>query len=99
MTYEVRTFDIEMVHHPKHVADEGGDGVGLDAFGLVGGAVAAQVGDDDPKPSFGQWRHLLAPQMPRIGEAVEEDYGLAFMSGYLDRDTYTVDLDAHPVPP
>ena len=49
-------------------------------------------------PSFGQCRHLLAPQTPRVGEAVEQDYGLAFSSD-LDLDTYTtVELDAHLVP-
>jgi hypothetical protein len=35
-----------MVQYPKDIADEGGDAVGLDPFGLVGCAVAAQVGDD-----------------------------------------------------
>ncbi len=69
----------------------------LDPFGLVGGTESAKVGDDELKPSFGQCRHLLAPQTPGVGEAVEQDYGLAFSSD-LDLDTYTVDIDAHLVP-
>src|SRR5215210_7183676 len=97
VAHEVRTLDIEMVHYPKNVANEDGDTVGLNAFRLVGCAVATEVGDDDPEPSFGQCRHLLAPQTPRVGEAVEQDYGLAFSSD-LDFDTYTVDIDAHLVP-
>jgi hypothetical protein len=92
----VRTLDTQMVHYPKNVANEGGDAVGLDAFRLVGCAEAAEVGDDDFEPDFGQCRHLLAPQTPGVREAVEQDDGLAF-SIDLDLDTYTVDIDAHLV--
>jgi hypothetical protein len=98
VAHEVRSLDTEMVQYPKYVADEGGDGVLLDPFGLVGSAEATKVGDDDLEASPGQSWHLLAPQTSGVREAVEQDYGLAF-SIDLDLDTYTVDIDAHLVPP
>jgi hypothetical protein len=60
--YEVRALATEMVQYTKDVTNEGGEGVLLDPFQLVGGAEAAKVGDDDLKPYCGQRRHLLAPQ-------------------------------------
>ena len=95
---KVRPLDTEMVQYPEDVANEGGDSVLLDPFRLVGGAEAAKVGDDYLEPSPGQRRHLLAPQPPRVREAVEQDYGLAF-SSYLDLDTYPIDIYAHVVSP
>jgi hypothetical protein len=93
VAHEVRALDTEMVQYPDDVANEGREGVLVDPFRLVGGAEAAKVGDDDLEPSFSQHRDLLAPQTPGVGKAVEHDYGLAF-SMKLDRDTYTVDIDA-----
>jgi len=93
---EVGTLDTEMVQYSDDVAKEGGEGVLLDPFRLIGGAEAAKVGDDNLEPSTGQRRYLLAPQTPRVREAVEQDHGLAF-SMDLNRDTYTVHIDAHLV--
>jgi hypothetical protein len=91
---EVGTLDTEMVQDPDDVAKEGGESVVLDPFGLVGSAEATKVGDDDLEPSLSQCWHLLTPQTSGVREAVEQDYGLAF-SIDLNRDTYTVDIDAH----
>ena len=96
VAHEVRTLNAKMIQYPKDVTDEGGDAVRLNTFGLVGGAKTTKVGDNDPESSFGQCRYLLAPQTPRVGEAVEQYYRLAFSTD-LDLDAHTVDLDAHLV--
>src|SRR6185437_17103161 len=60
---------------------------------LVGEPVAAQVGHDDPEPVLGQGRHLVPPQPPRVGEAVQQ-HDRAPLPGHLVLDTDPIDI--HP---
>ena len=80
--------------HGEHVARERGDPVGPDLRGFVGTAVPAHVGHDHLEPRPGQRRDLVAPEPPRVGEAVQQHHRSA-LAGDLVLDAHALMLGAH----
>lgn len=64
----------EVVEEADEVADEVRDGVGGGAEGGVGVTVATEVGGDGAEAGGGEGGHLVAPGVPRLREAVEEEH-------------------------
>ena len=64
---------LEVLDHRRDVADELLDGVVLDALRLVALVVAAQVDGHDLEV-LRQDRHLVAPGVPVVGEAVQHHH-------------------------
>ena len=58
---------------PDHVGRQRLDAVGGDALRLVARVVAALVGHDHAEAGLGQGADLLAPAVPELGEAVQQD--------------------------
>ena len=77
------------------------EAVGLDLRRLVGPPVAPLVGNDHPVAGVGQGAHLLGPQPPRVGEAVEEHHRTAVIRPddlHVEVDARAVDPDASHTP-
>ena len=86
-----------VVEHRHHVAGERLHRVSVDLGRLVRGAIPAEVGDDHLEAGLGQRRHLVAPQPPRVGEAVEQHHR-ATVARHLVFDPNATDVDAHTAP-
>ncbi|MFO0634089.1 MAG: hypothetical protein U0168_14685 [Nannocystaceae bacterium] len=56
------------------VVGEALHGVTGDRAGLVGEVVAAQIGRVHVEPGRGQARELVAPRVPELGEAVQQQH-------------------------
>ncbi len=85
--------DVLLGEDRHDIPGQPGHRVGLDRLGLVGAPVAAQVGDDDLEPGPGERRHLVPPQAPGVGKAVQQ-HDRAPLAGHLVLDTDPVDI--HP---
>ena len=72
---QMRARDAEGIEHTHRVGDEPGQEVGLDLGGPVRSPEPALIHGDDPIASRLQRRHLVSPQRPAIGEAVQEEDG------------------------
>ena len=64
----------EGVHDAHVVGDVREHPVGLDRARLGGAAVPADVDRDRPVPRVGERRELMAPRVPGLGEAVDEQH-------------------------
>jgi len=64
--------DAERVEQRHDVADDVEGGVGRDVGRRGGAAVAAEVGRHAAVAPRGQVRHLVAPRVPELREAVQE---------------------------
>ena len=67
--------DAERVEQADQIAGQVMDVVGLDLRRPVAVAVAALVGRDGAEAGRGERRHLMAPRVGQLGEAVAEDDG------------------------
>ena len=94
------SLDARVSHHRQDVADEHIQRIGLRLGRLVGVTVAAQVRDDHPKAGLRERWHLVAPQPPRVGEAVQQHHRSSVaVARHLVLDAYTFVVDAHRSPP
>lgn len=69
------TIDGEIVEKAEEVADDVEDGVGGKEDGGIGVAIATKVGSKDTVAKVGEELELVAPRVPELGEAVEEENG------------------------
>jgi hypothetical protein len=89
VAHDVGALDAQVVEHGEHVAEDVGQRVGADVVGPGRVAEAPQVGSDRPQPGRGECRHLVAPQVVRVGPTVQQQHRRPVL-GSLDRH---LDLD------
>ncbi len=93
MTHDVNPGQAQGSQDASHVIEEHPHGVRVDALRPVGLAEAAKVGHDHPKAGLGKGAQLVAPDVARVGEAVQQqDAGPG--AGVDDGEGDAVGLDA-----
>jgi hypothetical protein len=93
MADDYELFMTKGISEPDDIIGQFNDVIGLDWFRLIATTVAPLVWDGDLEPSFHQRINLVAPQVPALRKAVQEnDQGpLAFNHG-AQSDTIRFDL-------
>jgi len=81
MTHQKNLLDSQSVEKPDEVGDDVEDGVWGSVGRSVGVAVAAEVRGDGPVARSGEGQKLVAPRVPELREAVEEQYHWAWPNG------------------
>jgi len=77
MAHQKNSLDSQSVEKPDEVGDDVEGGVRGSVGRGVGVAVAAEVGGDGPVAHGGEGQKLVAPRVPKLREAVEEQYNWA----------------------
>ena len=74
MAHQKNSLDSQSVDKPDEVGDDVEGGVRGSVGRGVGVAVAAEVRGDGPVARSGEGQKLVAPHVPNLREAVEEQY-------------------------
>ena len=89
MADDVRPLDAQRVEDAGHVPDDRREPVVGNGVGLAAPATAAHIRHDRAKALLDQGRHLLAPEVAGVGEAVQQDDRRA--------RTFVADVELEPV--
>jgi hypothetical protein len=63
-----------VVNKIDYVADEMENGISIDCRRLIGLSVASLIGCDSMKSRSGKRRQLVAPRVPTLREAMQQNY-------------------------
>ena len=85
--------NLKRAEQRRQIAGQRFDVVGLDRLRRAAAAETAQVGRDRAPPRLRDRLHLMAPRIPKLREAVEQQHGLALAAlGYVQFDLAELNL-------